>query len=62
MADEVPFLYHYTSLKGLRGILSTRQIWATDILYLNDSAEFIFTINLLRTILKEEFKLIEELF
>ncbi|HLV00673.1 MAG TPA: DUF2971 domain-containing protein [Acidobacteriota bacterium] len=33
-------LYHYTSPAGLIGIIETRQIWATDINYLNDAHEF----------------------
>jgi len=32
-------LYHYTTLKGLLGILASRSLWASDIRYLNDSAE-----------------------
>jgi len=36
MADETPLLYHYTSPEGLKGILSTRKIWATDILYMRE--------------------------
>jgi len=33
-------LYHYTSLLGLKGIVENGKIWATNILYLNDSEEF----------------------
>lgn len=32
-------LYHYTTLKGLLGIVSSRCLWASDIRYMNDSAE-----------------------
>lgn len=32
-------LYHYTTLKGLLGILASGTLWASDIRYLNDSAE-----------------------
>jgi hypothetical protein len=32
-------LYHYTSLNGLLGILKNKHIWATEVRYLNDSAE-----------------------
>ncbi len=32
-------LYHYTTLKGLLGILASRTLWASDIRYMNDSAE-----------------------
>jgi len=33
-------LYHYTTLSGLKGIVESGKIWATNILYLNDSEEF----------------------
>jgi Protein of unknown function (DUF2971) len=36
---DVPIIYHYTDTKGLIGILSEGQLWATDIRYLNDSSE-----------------------
>jgi hypothetical protein len=32
-------LYHYTTLEGLLGIVSSRGLWASDIRYMNDSAE-----------------------
>ncbi|MEJ2699230.1 MAG: hypothetical protein P8Z70_06185, partial [Desulfuromonadales bacterium] len=32
-------LYHYTTLKGLLGIVESRTLWASDIRYMNDSAE-----------------------
>lgn len=34
------YLYHYTTAEGLIGIVKTRKIWATNILYLNDAKEF----------------------
>jgi len=33
-------LYHYTNREGLLGIISSQELWATDINYLNDSSEF----------------------
>ncbi len=33
-------LFHYTSAEGLKGMASGRTLWATNIEYLNDSAEF----------------------
>ncbi len=33
-------LFHYTSLSGFKGIITDRNIWATDIGYLNDTREF----------------------
>jgi hypothetical protein len=35
-------IYHYTDPKGLVGILSDGQLWATDIRYLNDSSELLY--------------------
>lgn len=45
-SDRLPRLYHYTSQRGLFGILSTKSLWATRIQYLNDSTEFTYTIGL----------------
>jgi hypothetical protein len=41
-------VYHYTSQKGLIGILTTKKIWATSIRYLNDSMEFLYTLNIMK--------------
>jgi hypothetical protein len=41
-------LYHYTSIRGLIGIVSTGHLRATDVHYLSDSAELQRTANLLR--------------
>ena len=47
--DKLPDkLYHYTSLNGLLEIIRTKSIWATDILFLNDSSECKYSINLAR--------------
>lgn len=34
-------LWHYTTTDGLLGIINTRQIWATDAQYLNDTRELV---------------------
>ena len=39
MVDLPKTLYHYTSMKGLLGIVQDRQIWASHIRYLNDLTE-----------------------
>lgn len=49
-------LYHYTSAEGLTGILQTGELWATNVLYLNDAAEFVDPIDTLKTVLEEECK------
>jgi hypothetical protein len=41
-------LYHYTTQKGLLGIINDRQIWATHTQYLNDRREFLHAVDLVR--------------
>jgi hypothetical protein len=41
-------LYHYTSSRGLIGILEQKKIWATHINYLNDKKEFIDAVDKFR--------------
>lgn len=52
MEDTKP-LYHYTSQKGLIGILENQNVWMTNILYLNDSSEFTHTIDLVKSELRK---------
>jgi len=65
MSDKI--VYHYTSLEGLLGIVNSRKIWATDILYLNDASEFKYSKDMLYEEIKklqkrdQRFKLAEEL-
>lgn len=47
-------LYHYTTQKGLFGIIEDKCIWATDIRYLNDSTEWFGGIALFLKALKKE--------
>lgn len=42
-------LYHYTSFKGLLGIVDSGALWASDVRYMNDSAEMKHTADLIRT-------------
>lgn len=46
-------LYHYTSQEGVKGIIMSKQIWATNILYLNDSSESYHGIKIIGEILNE---------
>jgi hypothetical protein len=46
-------LYHYTTLAGLQGIVSSRALWASDIRYMNDSAELKHTADLIRLEVQE---------
>lgn len=41
-------LYHYTSFRGVLGIVESGVLWASDIRYMNDSAELRHTANLLK--------------
>lgn len=38
--DTHPELWHYTTATGLIGILNSRQLWATNIYFLNDAEEY----------------------
>jgi len=42
-------LYHYTTFTGLVGIVDSQVLWASDIRYMNDSAELKHTADLIRT-------------
>jgi hypothetical protein len=35
-------LWHYTSIRGFHGIVTSKKIFATDVRYLNDREEFIY--------------------
>jgi hypothetical protein len=41
-------IYHYTSFPGLIGIVEKRVLWASNILYMNDSAEMNHTVELIQ--------------
>jgi hypothetical protein len=47
MEESDKILYHYTSLEGLLGIIESKSIWATNILYLNDASELNYSMGLL---------------
>lgn len=48
--SDIPqeILYHYTSFKGLLGIVDSGVLWASDVRYMNDSAEMKHTADLIR--------------
>jgi hypothetical protein len=50
MKENDKILFHYTSLEGLLGILSSKtpSIWATNILYLSDASELNYALRLLK--------------
>ena len=41
-------LYHYTDAKGLIGMLESRQLWASNIMHLNDAGEFVHAIGIVK--------------
>jgi hypothetical protein len=45
-------LYHYTSTDGLHGIVSSGELWATKIRYLNDSSELMHALEIGTTYLQ----------
>ncbi len=59
VGDPPPRLYHYTSGRGLKGIIENRELWATHIYYLNDHSEYVGTFDLVtrllprRTVIRE---------
>lgn len=54
VVTQYPELWHYTTASGLKGILETQQLWATNVFYLNDAEEFIgFFDRKLEAILKD---------
>ena len=46
-------LYHYTTFAGLLGIVKSRALWASDIRYMNDSAELRHTAELINMEVRE---------
>ncbi|EOQ98272.1 PF11185 family protein [Leptospira wolbachii serovar Codice str. CDC] len=41
-------IYHYTDINGVKGILESRRIWASDVRYLNDPSETTYFHNLIK--------------
>jgi len=52
-SDPPSVLYHYTDAPGLLGILKTRELWATNALYMNDAQEVHHGHNLAREFIKK---------
>lgn len=47
---------HYTSINGLKGILESKSLWATNIKYLNDHEEFDHTLMIIERIVSDSLK------
>ncbi len=57
MSNKAPeCLYHYTTVEAFTKIVTTQELWATDILYLNDREEFYRGLKCLRTCLHRKAK------
>src|SRR2546428_14133818 len=53
--SEPQFLFHYTSIQGLIGILKSRSVWASGLLFMNDSREWLYTVDLLQQEIAKRF-------
>jgi hypothetical protein len=53
MTEAPEVLYHYTTAKGLMGILESNILWATDLRNMNDFSELTYSMNLIECMLKE---------
>lgn len=62
LAKSSRYLCHYTSMDGLRGIINSKSIWATDYKSLNDANELISAEKTLKSILHESInEVVEEM-
>jgi len=48
------YLYHYTTVDAFLGMVEKQEIWASNIFYLNDTAEFHLAVTLARELLRAE--------
>src|SRR5262249_50303046 len=46
------YLFHYTNIQGLLGMLQSNRIWATNCRFMNDPTEMAYAINLVREIIQ----------
>lgn len=53
LSEPKGLIYHYTSQAGLLGITEKKQIWATNLRYLNDIEEFRVGVRLLERVMQE---------
>lgn len=59
--NKKKLFYHYTTQKGLLGIIKKKELWCTSIKYLNDSKEFNYTYDLFDKILEKQIQEKEDL-
>lgn len=53
-SSEPSHIYHYTSSSGLRGIIESASLWATDVWYMNDAVEATFGREAINTYLRHK--------
>ena len=58
--DPPEILYKYISQTGLLGAFKSRSLWATDIFFMNDAAEYQYAVNMLKGNIKDRLKVLGE--
>lgn len=53
LPEKPSLLYHYTTPEGLKGILQSGALWATEVRYLNDASELDYALQFARKELDE---------
>lgn len=54
LQTDVPeLLFHYTTAAGMRGILDSSQLWATNYRFLNDVSEVAYSVSLFESLIQE---------
>jgi Protein of unknown function (DUF2971) len=56
LAAPPDIIYHYTTQTGLLGIIENKELWATKIIYMNDSTEFAAVFKMTEDVLDNEEK------
>ena len=51
--SEIPKLYHYTNAQGFKGIIESKALHLSDVLFMNDRDELKHSINIMKMLLKE---------
>src|ERR1700722_17777973 len=49
--SDPKYIYHYTNISGMKGIVESRNFWATDLRYLNDTGEPTYSLDCIRDFL-----------
>ncbi len=52
--DKDALVYHYTSPMGLKNILETKELWASDFAFLNDKSETLYLYEILQSVINNE--------